>query len=78
MPKGGWLKSGLSAACLLAAAAAPLAQPLAAHAAWNPAVTWSPILTADFTGDGKADVAGFDTTTGQWLVSHATRSPAAT
>src|SRR5260370_32686306 len=59
---------------MLAAAAAPLAHPLAAHAAWNPAVTWSPVLTADFTGDGKADIAGFDTTTGQWTVGASTGS----
>ncbi len=68
LPRGGWLKSALAAACLVAAAAAPLVQPLAAHAAWNPSTTWSPIVTGDFNGDGKTDVAGFDTTTGQWLV----------
>src|SRR5262245_20686806 len=69
-----WLKSTLSAACLVAAAAAPLVQLVAAHAAWNPAINWSPIVSADFNGDGKADVAGFNTSTGEWLVGASTGS----
>jgi RHS repeat-associated protein len=35
---------------------------------WEPGVALTHILTGDFNGDGKTDVAGFDPATGNWMV----------
>jgi hypothetical protein len=35
---------------------------------WNPNVHWSSVVTGDFNGDGKTDIAGFLQQTGQWWV----------
>ncbi len=35
---------------------------------WEPGVALTNIMTGDFNGDGKTDVAGFDPATGNWLV----------
>jgi hypothetical protein len=33
---------------------------------WSPAVTWLDVQVADFTGDGRADLAGRVASTGAW------------
>ena len=35
---------------------------------WNPKVSWQDVHTADFTGDGKAEIVGRDPSTGYWWV----------
>jgi len=35
---------------------------------WNPAVTWVDVVTGDFTGDGRTDIAARDLNTGNWWV----------
>jgi hypothetical protein len=38
-------------------------------ATWNPSVTWVDVVTGDFNGDGKTDIAGRVKETGQWWVA---------
>jgi FG-GAP repeat len=33
---------------------------------WNPSVTWVDVQVGDFNGDGKADIAGRVSPSGQW------------
>jgi RHS repeat-associated protein len=35
---------------------------------WEPGVALTNLVTGDFNGDGKTDVAGYDPTTGNWIV----------
>jgi hypothetical protein len=35
---------------------------------WSPALAWANVQVGDFNGDGKADVAGQDSQSGQWWV----------
>jgi hypothetical protein len=37
-------------------------------ASWSPAVAWANVQTADFTGDGRTDIIGFDPGSGGWWV----------
>src|SRR6202521_5300762 len=55
-------------AALLIAAGSPGFPATTAHASGP----WTFAATADFNGDGKADIAQFNSTTGQWLVRQST------
>jgi RHS repeat-associated protein len=35
---------------------------------WEPGIALTNLVTGDFNGDGKTDVAGYDPTTGNWVV----------
>jgi hypothetical protein len=37
-------------------------------ASWSPAVSWANTQTADFTGNGRSDIIGFDPRSGGWWV----------
>jgi hypothetical protein len=39
---------------------------------WAPGVRWTRLKIGDFDGDGRADLAGCNATTGEWLVSRST------
>jgi len=39
---------------------------------WAPDVRWTKLKIGDFDGDGRADLAGCNATTGEWLVSRST------
>ena len=41
-------------------------------ATWNPAVTWVDVQTGDFNGDGKTDIIGRDSASGNWWVGQST------
>jgi hypothetical protein len=36
--------------------------------AWDPSITWVDVVTGDFIGDGRTDIAGRDFNTGNWWV----------
>lgn len=57
---------GLAIVALLAAAAQGFLGP-AAQASTPP--PWAFTVSGDFNGDGKVDIAQFDSTTGQWWVA---------
>ena len=40
--------------------------------AWSPGIAWADVQVADFNGDGKADLAGRDPSTGIWFVDLST------
>jgi hypothetical protein len=37
-------------------------------ATWSPAINWADVVTGDFNGDGRTDIAGRDPQTGNWWV----------
>jgi hypothetical protein len=39
---------------------------------WNPGINWVDVNVGDFTGDGKADIAGRDLAAGNWWVAQST------
>jgi hypothetical protein len=43
-------------------------------ATWSPAVNWTNVVTGDFDGDGRTDIAGRDPSTGVWWVGLSTGS----
>jgi hypothetical protein len=46
-------------------------------ATWDPTVTWADVQVGDYSGDGRADVAGRALSSGQWQVSLSGGSTAA-
>jgi hypothetical protein len=58
----------------MALAAMTMAPAPLARAASNASVSWTHVVSGDFTGDGRADIAGRDLANAQWhvAVSHGT------
>jgi hypothetical protein len=46
--------------------------PASVFGEWAPGVRWTRLKIGDFDGDGRADLAGCNATTGEWLVSRST------